>query len=942
MVLEAFRHHPRPLLVGSPYQTLIILERIESNQHAVPCKLIPEPIGSLIVSLHEGTGFSIPGRYQQLVESYQHDPLVQFYLQDSNYPVIGQRFLPYAVLDFDKVQVFVGSEGGTMQKPIWNKKDPTFGIPLSASDLKGIQLTAGPWRADGLPPPKSPLSAPDMKGNLMKSGSRRGYEFDVSRVAELRVDFYLRSPNAPRGSQDIFLGMIKMNPFLEENEPTGGRWFKIQDGTGMVRIEVEYIKSKLAPMDPRDALRNWGYLGPAAYLKQKRWEVYDMMNIKAADLEPLSEAATGLSFLIDHPFIVSLKFAIETSDQISLYHPKLKGGQLLYHLQRVRHFDNHQSKFYAAEILCAVEYLHTLNIIPCWLKPENIFLDALGHVLLSDFGFLNLPIHNEHHILKQKPEYPAPELLLGHSCSAAADWWALGVFLYEMLAGFPPFYDEDSQEVHRKILHEVVQFPESLAPDAKDILSKLLDRDPNQRLGVGGALEIKAHVFFQEIDWNMLYERRIDPGFKPTDLILSKIARYDVLLSPRFSGLTFPRRIYHVELKGTEIVKNEESNLEEYKIGESVEADSSTRIQAYPSETIGMPGKADVPKSQTLSDQVNYRRLPGLITIPIEEDDGWELIWEEDSQEFRFYNRFSGTKDVVNTRPSSTLTQESDSIQHFNLPSRKQKQAALEAALYRGNTRVISQLLEYEIDMNKPLQYRETTLQWATHHENVELVEFLLNKGANPNVARRETDHVLVSAVKKGHPGIIKALVSKSDRVNSTIALSQAVQQQDSAIVKILLENGVCCDFEDGDRPGPERDITQFGGMSSTPEPNRAMSFIPPLIHAVYRSNINIAQLLLESGANVNSAFHDLLPFYSMRDILERKREPRTQIGCGRAIQLAMEQRDQGVVQLLLDFGADINLESPIWLYHECPQIPRLEYLKITAGLRAAAAARLA
>ncbi|KAL6901143.1 hypothetical protein GGI43DRAFT_369474 [Trichoderma evansii] len=911
----------------------------------IPCKLIPEQIGSLIMSIYEGIGFSIPAQYQQAVESYQHDPLVQLNLKDSNFSMFGDGFLPYAVLDFDKVQIFVGSRGGTIQNPIWNKSNPleSFGIPVPESDLKIMPLKAGLRLTDKLPVPKNLLSASDRMAGLMASGQWHGYEFDVSRVAELRVDFYLRSPNAPRGSQDIFLGMIKMNPFLEENKPAGKRWFNIQDGTGMVCIDIEYIKNKPAAMDPREALRTWGYLGPAADLKQKNWEVYDVMNIKVNDLDPLSEVATQLNFLIDHPFIVPLKFAIETSDQISLYHPHLKGGQLLHHLQKVNHFDIHRAKIYAAEILCAIEYLHTLNIIPCWLKPENIFLDALGHVLLSDFGLYNVPIHNEDHILKKKSECPAPELLLGHSCSSAADWWALGVFLYEMVTGLPPFYDEDSQEVHRKILQEAVQFPGSLAPDAKDILSKLLNCDPAQRLGVRGASEIKTHVFFRAIDWDMVYERKIDPDYKPTDLILSKISGHYNLLAPLVSGLTFPRRTYDVELHPIEILKIEESNLAEYKIGERVEINSSKNIQAYPksqSEMSGLPGKADVPKSQTASDQANYPRLSGLITIPIEDDDGWELIWEKDSQAFCFYNRFSGTKDLV-IPPSSTSTKESYSTQQSNLPSREQKQAALEAALYRKHTRVISQLLEYEIDLNQPLRYRETTLQWATNHENVELVEFLLSKGANPNVTRRwraGVDHVLVSAVKKGHPGIVKALVSKSDRVHSTMALNQAVQQQDNAIVKILLESGVCCDFEDDDRPKPER--TRTGGMSSTPEPQDPMSFIPPLVHAVYRSNTSIARLLLESGADVNSAFHDLFPFRNIRDIINRKREPRAHINCGRAIQLAMDQRDQEMVQLLLDFGADINPESPIWLYHECPQISRSDYLRITASLRAAVAAR--
>jgi serum/glucocorticoid-regulated kinase 2 len=97
------------------------------------------------------------------------------------------------------------------------------------------------------------------------------------------------------------------------------------------------------------------------------------------------------------------------------------------------------------------------------------------------------------------------------------DWWTLGVLLYEMLTGLPPFYDENTNEMYRKILQEPLTFPsqEIVPPAARDLLTRLLDRDPQRRLGAGGAAEIKAHHFFSNIDWRKLLQRKYEPSFKP-------------------------------------------------------------------------------------------------------------------------------------------------------------------------------------------------------------------------------------------------------------------------------------------------------------------------------------------------------------------------------------------------------------------------------------------
>lgn len=107
--------------------------------------------------------------------------------------------------------------------------------------------------------------------------------------------------------------------------------------------------------------------------------------------------------------------------------------------------------------------------------------------------------------------------MLGNGYTKTVDWWTLGVLLYEMLTGLPPFYDENTNDMYRKILQEPLTFPSTdiVPPAARDLLSRLLDRDPQRRLGANGAAEIKSHHFFANIDWRKLLQRKYEPSFRP-------------------------------------------------------------------------------------------------------------------------------------------------------------------------------------------------------------------------------------------------------------------------------------------------------------------------------------------------------------------------------------------------------------------------------------------
>ncbi|KAI8833533.1 kinase-like domain-containing protein, partial [Chytridium lagenaria] len=192
-------------------------------------------------------------------------------------------------------------------------------------------------------------------------------------------------------------------------------------------------------------------------------------------------------------------------------------------------FEEDRARFYTAELLCALDCLHTFDIIYRDLKPENILLDFSGHIALCDFGLckLNMKEGNKTNTFCGTPEYLAPEVLIGQGYTKAVDWWTLGILLYEMLTGLPPFYDENVNEMYKKILKDELRFPEEVSPTAKDLLKGLLNRDPNQRLGHKNAEEIKRHPFFAEINWQKLMARKYAPPFRPDVASATDTSNFD-------------------------------------------------------------------------------------------------------------------------------------------------------------------------------------------------------------------------------------------------------------------------------------------------------------------------------------------------------------------------------------------------------------------------------
>lgn len=219
-----------------------------------------------------------------------------------------------------------------------------------------------------------------------------------------------------------------------------------------------------------------------------------------------------------HPFIVQLRYSFQTKSKLYLVLDFINGGHLFFHLYRHGIFREDQARLYTAEIVSAVSHLHTNGIVHRDLKPENILMDADGHVMLTDFGMSKeIDELGRSNSLCGTVEYMAPEILLGKGHNKDADWWSVGILLYEMLTGKAPFTHTNRKKLQEKIIKEKVKLPPFLTSEAHSLLKGLLQKDPSARLGSGpnGDNQIKSHKWFRSINWKKLEARELEPKFKP-------------------------------------------------------------------------------------------------------------------------------------------------------------------------------------------------------------------------------------------------------------------------------------------------------------------------------------------------------------------------------------------------------------------------------------------
>uniref|UniRef100_A0A7N6A842 Protein kinase C n=1 Tax=Anabas testudineus TaxID=64144 RepID=A0A7N6A842_ANATE len=234
-----------------------------------------------------------------------------------------------------------------------------------------------------------------------------------------------------------------------------------------------------------------------------------------------------LSLAWENPFLTHLYCTFQTKENLFFVMEYLNGGDLMFHIQSCHKFDSHRATFYAAEIICGLQFLHSKGIIYRDLKLDNVLLDSEGHIKIADFGMCkeNMQDESRTSTFCGTPDYIAPEILLGQKYNSSVDWWSFGVLLYEMLIGQSPFHGRDEEELFQSIRTDNPVYPRWLTKDAKDILVKLFVREPEERLGVKG--NIRQHKFFSNTDWDALEQRQVPAPFKPTITSPSDCSNFD-------------------------------------------------------------------------------------------------------------------------------------------------------------------------------------------------------------------------------------------------------------------------------------------------------------------------------------------------------------------------------------------------------------------------------
>jgi len=228
------------------------------------------------------------------------------------------------------------------------------------------------------------------------------------------------------------------------------------------------------------------------------------------------KAEKAILELIHFPFIVPLLGTFQDKDCIYLVLEYVVGGEFFTHLRTAGRFTEETSKFYAAQIVLTFEFLHSKDIIYRDLKPENLLLDKEGNCKITDFGFAKIIDHRTY-TLCGTPDYLAPEIILNKGHGKPVDWWALGVLIYEMIAGYPPFYDDDPMGTYQKILHGKIEYPSHFSRNARDLIRKLLYADLTKRYGnlKAGARDIKNHPWFSGTDWKAVVEKNLSAPIQP-------------------------------------------------------------------------------------------------------------------------------------------------------------------------------------------------------------------------------------------------------------------------------------------------------------------------------------------------------------------------------------------------------------------------------------------
>ena len=223
---------------------------------------------------------------------------------------------------------------------------------------------------------------------------------------------------------------------------------------------------------------------------------------------------------LHHSFIVNMYFAFQDFYNLYLVMDLLTGGDLRFHIAHKKVFTEDQTKFFIANMLLALDYIHSQNIIHRDIKPENLVLEKNGYLRITDFGVAKINEKDNSSETSGTPGYMAPEVILVQNHGPPSDFFALGVIGYEFMLGYRPYLGRGRKEIKNLIISKQAkisreELPDDWSENSRDFINLLLQRKPKKRLGYNGVNEIKEHPWMKDIDFDLLYNKKIEAPFIP-------------------------------------------------------------------------------------------------------------------------------------------------------------------------------------------------------------------------------------------------------------------------------------------------------------------------------------------------------------------------------------------------------------------------------------------
>ncbi|PAA82223.1 hypothetical protein BOX15_Mlig009922g1 [Macrostomum lignano] len=331
----------------------------------------------------------------------------------------------------------------------------------------------------------------------------------------------------------------------------------VNDSTNEYKVEPVAPPSRQSQQKSRDPLADFALLrviGRGSYAKVLQVEhkqtrrIYAMKVIKKElvtdeeDIEWVQTEKHVFEQATNHPFLVGLHSCFQTDSRLFFVIEFVNGGDLMFHMQRYRKLSEDSARFYAAEISCALHFLHQKGIIYRDLKLDNVLLDSEGHIKLTDYGMCKEGISatNLASTFCGTPNYIAPEILTGDPYGFSVDYWALGVLMYEMMVGKSP-WDLSAQgnntedALFQLILSKTLRMPRTLTRRASSVLEGFLEKNPSKRLGcksVEDFVSIKDHAFFRCLpSWEKLEDRQLPPPYRPEIRDEKDLSHFDTLFT---------------------------------------------------------------------------------------------------------------------------------------------------------------------------------------------------------------------------------------------------------------------------------------------------------------------------------------------------------------------------------------------------------------------------